>query len=399
MRDLEEVVRYETESTAVDFKATQYPTEKHDRLLVDVCAMANADISGERLIVVGVKIKPSGEREILGIDSEDFRDSAIYQQLIRENLEPDLSVEYLPLNLDEGLVGVLRISGCGDPPYLLRKDFRELKRGDGFIRKGTHQTRITRADLDRMRSRGREATNLSRFLELSFVEGETSTALSVHAVDYSNLPSERAATRVREILEERRRIEQSEGPYGWRVLQNLPELHFGIGPRPYEQRSTEDLEKALEGIEDTYRDADICELLEQRASKVSLFVFNRGDQYLEDASIRLSFPPTDGLFIPDRVVPEPPKYDAFGMRMPMVADLSFGYPTVEKTEAGGTLVTSEIGDVRHGLWTPIFGEPLRLLAHSDLAGEELEVEFAIHGKNLSEAVRGSVVIVVEEAST
>ena len=84
----DDIIDFENESTRLDFKAIQYDGKNHEALLKDVMSMANADVEGEKLIVVGVNHKANGERDIVGIEKEKFIDSLNYQQLIRKNIEP-----------------------------------------------------------------------------------------------------------------------------------------------------------------------------------------------------------------------------------------------------------------------------------------------------------------------
>ena len=80
-RDLEDIIRNESENTALDFKSVQYKRDTHEALLKDILSMANARLDHERYIIVGINYKTNGERDILGI-SEDFVDDATYQELI-----------------------------------------------------------------------------------------------------------------------------------------------------------------------------------------------------------------------------------------------------------------------------------------------------------------------------
>lgn len=141
MKELEDTIRFENENTNLDFKAIQYKKEKYDSFLKDIIAMANAKSSEDRFIIVGVNLKANGDRDIIGI-GEDFVDEAIYQQIITENIEPELDFNYYPYEIDGIKLGVFRIYNCFNPPYMLKKDFGKLNKGDSFIRKGSHQTRL-----------------------------------------------------------------------------------------------------------------------------------------------------------------------------------------------------------------------------------------------------------------
>ena len=148
MINFDDLIKYENENTSLDFKAIQYKKGQHEDLIKDIMSMANADVENDRYIIIGVSHKSSGDREILNIKKGDFIDSAIYQQIIRENIEPDIKLDYSPYKYKSKLLGIFKISGCSDKPYTMKKDFGKLKKGDSFIRKGTHEPRMTRRDLD-----------------------------------------------------------------------------------------------------------------------------------------------------------------------------------------------------------------------------------------------------------
>ncbi len=108
--------------------------------------MANARLDHERYIIVGINYKTNGERDILGI-SEDFVDDATYQELISENIEPEIPFKYYPFEIDKKKVRVFQIMNCVNPPYMMRKRFKNLNQGDCYIRKGSHQTRAFKEGL------------------------------------------------------------------------------------------------------------------------------------------------------------------------------------------------------------------------------------------------------------
>lgn len=255
MRDLEDLARYELENTAVDFKAVQYSREKHVDCLKDVLALANADVDGDRFLVLGIKLRSDGTRDFRGIPRDEFRDAAEFQQLLAQNIEPNLAVDYIPLELEEVLVGVLRIHGCSDPPYLMRKQYRSLKPGDGWVRMGSHQARLTRKDYERFAALKVRGQDLANQIRVSFSSDEPIAEKNVASCGEVTPPSAKAAERIRKILAERRGLAESGSPFGWRVTQSLGASLLG-GPSPYEQRDTETLEANLENVEETYAEHD-----------------------------------------------------------------------------------------------------------------------------------------------
>lgn len=400
MRDLPELIRFELEGTGVDFKAIQYTKPMHEDLLKDVLAMANADVEGSRFIIMGVKLKPDGTREFLGVPPDEFRDAAEYQQLIAQNIEPDLQVDYLPVEVEDELIGVMRIYACNDPPYLMRKQYGDLQRGDGFIRKGTHQLRLTRSDHDRFTAAKLDKEDLSGQFSVSFDSGEEVTEVALATVGNLSLPSDVAAERIRKILDERKKEAATEGDLGWRVTQSLDfgSSLFGAS-KPYEQRSTETLEKNLENVKETYAEHDLHHVFEERANRVQLFVYNSGNSYIEDASIRIYVPSFDGLLIPDHVYREPrPARGPLSTPPTYIdTDVVIPYPTVNEME-DGVQVREHIGDIRHRMWTPVFAKKLRVVIKPGLEGETFTIRYQVFAKNLPEPAEGELVVHVVERS-
>jgi predicted HTH transcriptional regulator len=147
--NFEDIVRFYNEGNNLDFKAIQYKKEQVPAFLKDIISMANGFTNDDRYIVIGVKLNNDGSRSIVGMN-DLIKDEATYQQIINENIEPELNVEYVPFDIDGKRIMVFRISGCVDKPYMMKKDFLSLNKGDCFVRKGSHQVRATRKDFDRM---------------------------------------------------------------------------------------------------------------------------------------------------------------------------------------------------------------------------------------------------------
>ncbi len=117
MENIEWLIKYERESTRLDFKREQYKKEKNKNLIKDIMSMANAPIDGKKYIVVGVKDKTDGEKEYHAIQKEEFIDQATYEQVIRENIEPSIEFSYSPLEVGGSLLGIFEIGPCITPLY------------------------------------------------------------------------------------------------------------------------------------------------------------------------------------------------------------------------------------------------------------------------------------------
>ena len=149
--DIDEKIEFEGEHTGLDFKATQYRKDATHELLKDVIAMANAFIEGDRFIITGVKKYPDGKFTVNPIPQGEFQDSATYQQLVLNNIEPDLHIDYQPhLYKGNQLVGVFTIPAGSDKPYMMKKQNGTRKPGESFVRKGSVITLLMRKDIDRI---------------------------------------------------------------------------------------------------------------------------------------------------------------------------------------------------------------------------------------------------------
>lgn len=137
MNNLEWLIRYDSEGTKLDFKREQYHKGNYQDLIKDIMSMANAPVEGKRYIVVGVKDRPDGTKEFSSINKEDFIDQATYQQIVRENIEPTINFSYSPKEIDEYLLGIFEIDENNNPPYMMRKDYKMLKKGECLIRRGS----------------------------------------------------------------------------------------------------------------------------------------------------------------------------------------------------------------------------------------------------------------------
>lgn len=149
LSNIEWLIKFEREGTKLDFKKEQYRKEKYQDLIKDIMSMANAPVEGKRYIIVGVKEKPDGTKEYFSIPREEIVDQATYQQIVRENVEPNIQFSYYSVEIDGDIFGVFEIANCNNPPYMMKKDYKaNLKKGECFVRKGSQQERMIRRDLD-----------------------------------------------------------------------------------------------------------------------------------------------------------------------------------------------------------------------------------------------------------
>lgn len=141
------------ENEFLDYKLDIYNFGKENNkgkedFLTDVLAMANSNYADDKYIITGEKVRPYGKRIKKGIDLNIVKDSADYQQIVSENIEPAISIEFQIIEYKSIKYGIFKISNCTNRPYLLKKDYMSLRAGFMKIRHGSRNDKITRFDLD-----------------------------------------------------------------------------------------------------------------------------------------------------------------------------------------------------------------------------------------------------------
>lgn len=394
MINFDDLIKYENENTSLDFKAIQYEKSQYEEFIKDIMSMANADVENDRYIIIGVNHKPSGDREMLNIGKKDFIDSAIYQQIIRENIEPDIKLDYSPYENEGNLLGIFKISNCFDQPYMMKKDFRKFKKGDSFIRKGTHVSRMMRRDYDAIFEKKIKKDKFDGKIQLSFSGYGSSHEIELTVTSDIKLPSQRAAEKIKKIIKERKQVAKMKTQETaftgisaifesqQRFAKSLSSITANpFSPIPYEQRTLEELQNNLKEVDQTYRDDDSYTLFELSSHKINISILNEGHTYIEDASIQLQIKKIEGLLVAEKVYVEP-KNDINSLVNAHVPSYeSMNYPEVNYTESS-IVIYQTIGDVKHRLPINAFKVPIRIVFLDQLVGEIIEIKCKIFGKNL-----------------
>ncbi|WP_151672059.1 AlbA family DNA-binding domain-containing protein [Patiriisocius marinus] len=391
MKILEEIIEFENENTELDFKAIQYDKIKFENLLKDLISMANAKTENDRFIIVGLKHKPNGERQFLGINN-DFIDEASYQQLVHNNIEPELNFDYFPFEFKDKKFGVFKIFGCIDPPYMMKKDFGKLKAGESFIRKGSHQTRILRKDIDYF---------IERKISKGYFNGEISVythqlgnkEFNIKHIPFKDKPSEKARLEITKLIKEKEIVENSNDKN--LLFKGLNFNHSYIVPTPYEKRNLETLKENLEQLDKTYEDDDEYFIYEESANKFNFKIFNHSEKYIEDASIELKIDKKN-IFVCNKIISKPVKYNHFlDLHSSPTNSFSYenmNYPTVKETEKE-YIITEIIGDLKHQIEQDVFTVPLRILLNPDPTEKKAFVQIKIFGKNLKTPITEELILI------
>lgn len=169
------------ENEKLDFKAIQYKNK--ESLLKDIMALANSDAYETKYIIVGIKAKPDGSKDIIGICESEFKDSSEYQQLILSNIEPDINIDYFQHKYKNKLIGILKIDKTNNKPYIMKKKYGRLEKGLCYIRKGSSQMIASRSDYDQMYQ---DKSKFSISLEDNFLLAKRKDGLASSRVLFKN---------------------------------------------------------------------------------------------------------------------------------------------------------------------------------------------------------------------
>jgi len=257
MTNYDDLFEYEDESVRLDFKGAQYPREKHADLLKDIIAFANADYEGDRFIIIGIVKDEKTGKVFRGVNKEEIIDSAVYQQLVRENVEPDINLEYFHYPYQGNDFAVFRIFGCSNKPYLMKKDYGNLKQGEGWIRKGTHQPRLIRRDFDSMMEKKQADQGFSGEIKCCFSDSESEEIQITPLVDI-NLPSDLAAVEIRKIIEEKRKPREKKALSPEEKMTSIGQVmaKFSSPYAEYYPKTIEELEADLKNLPKEYVNDD-----------------------------------------------------------------------------------------------------------------------------------------------
>jgi hypothetical protein len=226
--------------------------------------------------------------------------------------------------------------------------------------------------------------------------------LRVAAARREDLPSIRYRRRVQAVLARRRTGTQDPTFALYGTLAAV----LGHG-RPLESFTAEELEKELKDFDpDEWKEHDAYERFEEKAVRINLSLHNAGQQYLEDTMLWLTIPKAPGLSVAERVPTKPYSSRAIlsgAYTGSSIAAMSANrhYPTVHE-EDHRWVVSGHVGDLRHKLTTPAFGEPVRIAVTEEAAGKTFALTCAIHGRQLPDPIRFDLILEVlpeaEEAS-
>ncbi|QXP71247.1 ATP-binding protein [Polaribacter sp. R2A056_3_33] len=393
-KNLEEIIEFENENTELDFKSIQYVKSNYENLLKDLISMANAKTSNERHIIIGVKHKTNGNREILGIE-DAFIDDATYQEIANQNIEPELNFIYYPFDFKGNKLGIFKIFDCTNPPYMMKRAKGKLNIGDSFIRKGSHQARLTRKDIDYYIERRISIDKFNGELAFYFDKiGNKELYLKPKLIDKT--PSEKAKQKILEIIKSK---EDSISKTPKSLISPFVDFDYSVPgmSTPYEKRSIKTLRENLKNIEITYEEDDLYYIYEENSLKFNFSILNLNNSYLEDAMIEVRIS-NKNILICNKIYSKPVEENHFlGVYSPKTSFSleQMNYPNIKETE-NEFIIRENLGDLKHQIEKSAFNVPLRILLNPNSVGENIKIQIKMFGKNLKEPIKDNLIIQVIE---
>jgi hypothetical protein len=373
MSKLKQLICGEVAGSALAFREYAYGSQDREALLIDILALANAQVPGSRLLVLGVRDQVGGKRKLRGVERDQLVQlMAFYQRAVAEFIEPALHVSMRHLQLMGRTIAVLLLRNCNDQPYVMRKSLSDrVRKGDGWIRRGTAQARLGRADLETMFTSAASGVGPGWDLQVVFANAALSARLSLPALPLGKKPSEIAGDRIRGLLEAKQTVRDRLGHTDTR-MDRLAFARVHGADQPYEIQTPESLLSQLARSKADNAAADQYYANELRAHKVNMAVVNLGDAPLHDARVVLEVPARAGVDMARRLYSAP---DTPEDRIPL------GYPRIEDT-ASGFRIQANIGRVVPGGRKPVFSQPFRLLLRRAAVGCNLPVHYSLSGRQL-----------------
>jgi len=398
MEEINELILFENENTRLDFKKIEYRKENYTSFLKDVISMSNANTQEDRYILIGLKPKSEKDRGLEGITGE-LTDSANLQQLVYENIEPELQIDYFPHLYKEYKIGVIRIYNCNNQPYLMKKDYgngkNKLCRGEGFIRKGSHQTRLTRKDYDRFTSKKNDDRYFKGEVIFSFETENPKNEIVLVSIDDIKLPSQIKREKIERIIKKKTEKAETMEKFGMSHLNFLEGINFHPlaygGTTSYEQRSVETLKDNLKNVEKTYSDHDYYELLENNSNKCNISLYNKSFNYIEDASIIIKIPKLEGIYVAEKIYSNPNNNSMISGK----TIHSMNYPLVNTTN-NYFVIENTIGNIKHQKKQDAFDLDFRLFTSTKLKIKELKIVCELYAKNLKTYIEKELIIKIKK---
>ena len=408
MLNLDDIIEYDEENTNLDFKKEEYYKNDYVSLLKDVSSMANALNIETKRIIIGIKHRPGEDKEFVGV--EKLTDQATLENIIQENIEPNINFKYYPYKFKNVTLGIIEIYDNYDKPYMMRKDYATLKKGEMWIRKGSRQSRVIREDLDKMFDLRKKAAFDNKVAIGFGKELEKEITILKVKVPRETFPSEVKKRELEDLIkriDERYNINAEENDKEPSVLAKFAldgmklfgefrdsDKSIRIGYDRFTKfpiyQNKEEILKNIEEIGDIYYDNDCYYLFEENSTKFNCQIYNDGTEFLEDVKIELFF--DSNVFIVTEKIYEKPHGNLLLYNEINTSD--YNYPSIY-IDDNYIVAENYHNKIRHKTLTNFFDEDLRIFIKQNIDVDDTEVKYKIGAKNLAHHIEGTLKILIK----
>lgn len=387
MSKLDQIIRSGRDGAALLFRRRPYDGKDQEVFLRDVIALANAEVEGTRLIVVGVDKVEGRDPHICPVPQGDFSRDPSYQDIAREFIEPPLRLRYLAHEFDGARIGLIEISDCHDRPYMMRIDHSAaLRRGDAWIRAATGNFRMGRSQLEAIFAAKLAKPDRGSSLELGFRGDYVLKELYVPVHDKAELPSAAHQARLRQMLEVEKQVAASGGTT--RIVRLTHARLFGAESE-YVNADCQALEREIENTAEEFWHEDQNHMFVSNGASLDFVIFNHGEALIREASLAVVMPNLPELFVA-RSLPGVRHDDRVAGGECGAGD---AYPSVGMRSDGAIFISDNIGDIAPGAMRSAFRVPPRIFAASALAGTRMAVRYELSARDLAVPSRGRLKVI------
>ncbi len=347
-----------------------------EALIKEVIGLANIEFDGPRYIVFGVNKATMEGSGYVGIPADQLARLRKTHRLIFMLVKPLVDLSFIYDELDGRIVGALEIDGCEEPPYVVRRNYSdELVRGRSYIREGREIREITDTELKAMSASAEQSQEWN--VALGFGEDHECEFLEVEVPDSSNPPSIKIKQEIEKKFDWKQATVEAIGTINTSIFKLMTGRYRRV------EEPAENEEEALvlfqEAAERGAAEADDYYFFEERAVRLQLTLRNEDAADLQDMTLSLTLPKSDGFMVVDRLHPDPNgKLDSAG---------AVPYPEVRRI-AQGFVVTVNLGTVAANSSRKVFATPLRLAVGRMMNGNKIAVNYSMQASNKEPIKRG-----------
>ncbi len=395
MRNLKDIVKRAHEGPALMFRAHAYDLANPDDFLADISALANADIVGQRALIVGVSPGEPGQRKVRGFPRQQIPDASTVCALIEKFIEPALSVQVLAPGASDKSLCVILLDHCDAPPYVMKRSCGVLLKGAGFIRRDSRNHPLGRQESARLSARAEAGQEAERPiaaaapepgnvpLVLAFPGGQRT--FSVMAAASDSLPSAMASVKLKEALKARKEVQAMSG-LDTGIVRLMHVRAFGP-EQPFAKKSIEELEDDLRAVKETFAIEDEFQLLEAAAPRVNFVLRNLSDRPRKGIMLRLRIQRIPGFELAPCVYTT--LIDEVTRRRVLKDTGNPLYPAIQRHDDAFE-VSQSIAEIEENSETEVFGEALRVVVRTPAENQQVLVSYELESDSLDATIKGTL---------